>query len=356
MSHERVELLPVVLPADLPVESAIRVVEQPFGAIPERPEPGLGSDPGEGPGKDLLRASGIVVQQGLGPALDVRLRLRLESSQPDVRRDLRRDREARREDEEHRRAGHQLRMPADPPARPQRDGLAIGGHRQVVEPPRHVGPQRPRRGVPILEPQRHRLLADGLQRFGNGRVDRPRRRDLAALHATEDLPQIGRLHRRPPGQEGMQRRAQPVDIAGRPQQVEPAGDLLGLYHMRSGLETFPRSPGSCVTLWEKRGGFHRDVTPRGTLWPVSRSSPRNNSGSSTRNGPPLSRLAGPGRKHVGPLLLHCGTTRQKAAEIVGVGRATVHRYVVAFREGGPRRLAAVQPPSPGAARWLLITR
>jgi transposase len=33
-------------------------------------------------------------------------------------------------------------------------------------------------------------------------------------------------------------------------------------------------------------------------------------------------------------LLHCGTTMQKAAEIVGVGRATVHRYLVAFREGG----------------------
>jgi transposase len=33
-------------------------------------------------------------------------------------------------------------------------------------------------------------------------------------------------------------------------------------------------------------------------------------------------------------LLPCGTTRQKAAEIIGRGRATVHRYVVAFREGG----------------------
>ena len=33
-------------------------------------------------------------------------------------------------------------------------------------------------------------------------------------------------------------------------------------------------------------------------------------------------------------LLHHGLTRQKAAEIVGIGRATVHRYVVAFREGG----------------------
>ena len=33
-------------------------------------------------------------------------------------------------------------------------------------------------------------------------------------------------------------------------------------------------------------------------------------------------------------LLHCGLTRQKAAEVVGVGRATVHRYLVAFRDGG----------------------
>ena len=33
-------------------------------------------------------------------------------------------------------------------------------------------------------------------------------------------------------------------------------------------------------------------------------------------------------------LLHCGATREKAAEIVGIGRATVQRYVAAFRAGG----------------------
>jgi transposase len=33
-------------------------------------------------------------------------------------------------------------------------------------------------------------------------------------------------------------------------------------------------------------------------------------------------------------LLHWGITRQKAAEISGVGRATVQRYVAAFRDGG----------------------
>lgn len=33
-------------------------------------------------------------------------------------------------------------------------------------------------------------------------------------------------------------------------------------------------------------------------------------------------------------LLHCGTTREKAAKIVGVARSTVERYVAEFREGG----------------------
>lgn len=33
-------------------------------------------------------------------------------------------------------------------------------------------------------------------------------------------------------------------------------------------------------------------------------------------------------------LLHCGVTREKAAEIVGVARSTVQRYVEAFRTGG----------------------
>jgi transposase len=33
-------------------------------------------------------------------------------------------------------------------------------------------------------------------------------------------------------------------------------------------------------------------------------------------------------------LLHCRVTRGKAAEIAGLGRATVQRYVAAYREGG----------------------
>jgi transposase len=33
-------------------------------------------------------------------------------------------------------------------------------------------------------------------------------------------------------------------------------------------------------------------------------------------------------------LLHCGVTRAKAATIAGLGRATVQRYVAAYRDGG----------------------
>ena len=33
-------------------------------------------------------------------------------------------------------------------------------------------------------------------------------------------------------------------------------------------------------------------------------------------------------------LLHCGLTRQKAALVAGLGRATVQRYVAAYRDGG----------------------
>ena len=47
-------------------------------------------------------------------------------------------------------------------------------------------------------------------------------------------------------------------------------------------------------------------------------------------------------------LLHNGVTRWKAAEIVGVGRATVQRYVATFREGsldGLRRRNQNRPKS-----------
>jgi transposase len=45
-------------------------------------------------------------------------------------------------------------------------------------------------------------------------------------------------------------------------------------------------------------------------------------------------------------LLHKGDTRQRAAEIVGVGRATVQRYVAAFRDGGLDGLRRWDPNRP----------
>jgi transposase len=56
-------------------------------------------------------------------------------------------------------------------------------------------------------------------------------------------------------------------------------------------------------------------------------------------------------------LLHNGATRQYAAKIVGVSRATVQRYVAAFREGGLDRLRqwnANRPQSEMAADRELI--
>jgi transposase len=56
-------------------------------------------------------------------------------------------------------------------------------------------------------------------------------------------------------------------------------------------------------------------------------------------------------------LLHNGATRQYAAQIVGVSRATVQRYVAAFREGGLdglRRWMPNRPESEMAAYRALI--
>lgn len=51
-------------------------------------------------------------------------------------------------------------------------------------------------------------------------------------------------------------------------------------------------------------------------------------------------------------LLHCGVTRAKAGEVAGLGRATVQRYVAAYRDGGLdglRRWGVVGPVSDLAA-------
>ncbi len=45
-------------------------------------------------------------------------------------------------------------------------------------------------------------------------------------------------------------------------------------------------------------------------------------------------------------LLHNGATRENAAKIVGVSRATVQRYVAAFREGGLEGLRQWNPNRP----------
>ena len=56
-------------------------------------------------------------------------------------------------------------------------------------------------------------------------------------------------------------------------------------------------------------------------------------------------------------LLHCGLSREKAAEVASLGRATVQRYVAAFRDGGLeglRQWGIIGPVSDLAAHRDLI--
>src|ERR1700676_2199125 len=56
-------------------------------------------------------------------------------------------------------------------------------------------------------------------------------------------------------------------------------------------------------------------------------------------------------------LLHCGLNRAKAAEVAGLGRATVQRYVAAFRGGGLeglRQWGVIGPVSDLSAHQYLI--
>lgn len=56
--------------------------------------------------------------------------------------------------------------------------------------------------------------------------------------------------------------------------------------------------------------------------------------------------------------LHCGLTRQEAAEIAGVGRATVQRYLAALRDGGSDGLRQwdVKGPVSGLAAYRDLIR
>lgn len=56
--------------------------------------------------------------------------------------------------------------------------------------------------------------------------------------------------------------------------------------------------------------------------------------------------------------LHCGVTREKAAQITGIARSTVQRYVEAFRQGGldGLRLWDVQKPVSELAAYRELIR
>jgi transposase len=57
-------------------------------------------------------------------------------------------------------------------------------------------------------------------------------------------------------------------------------------------------------------------------------------------------------------LLHCGLKRQQAANVAAMGRATVERYVAAYRDGGLEGLRrwGVQGPVSDLAAWRDVIR
>ena len=57
------------------------------------------------------------------------------------------------------------------------------------------------------------------------------------------------------------------------------------------------------------------------------------------------------RKMLVMWLLHCGLTRKKAAEVAGVSRSTVQRYVAADRDGGLDGLRRGASAAQSATSW-----
>src|SRR5208337_217501 len=76
---------------------------------------------------------------------------------------------------------------------------------------------------------------DRVQRRGDAAVDRPRWWEVTPLDLLQGGEHVRAFERRPAGQQVIEGRAQAVDVAGRPVEVEPAGRLLRA-HVRGRAE------------------------------------------------------------------------------------------------------------------------
>ncbi len=154
--------------------------------------------------------------------------------------------------------GHERAMPARPAAGAVGPWLAIGGYRLVGEPVLDVLGQRARTCITIRWIERHRFEADRIERFGNARIDGARRSKLATLDSGQDLGGIVAGKRGFSRHERVERRAQAVDVAARPEQVESPFGLLGAH---VGRRAQGRS-GECVARPAGRSGPQRRLGAR----------------------------------------------------------------------------------------------
>ncbi len=86
--------------------------------------------------------------------------------------------------------------------------------------------------MPVRGVERHRLEAGHFER----RVDRSkqptRRREDPAEHPLQHVHDVAGVERAVPGQQAIERRAQAINVAGRPDPIELAGGLLGAHVLR----------------------------------------------------------------------------------------------------------------------------
>ena len=117
-----------------------------------------------------------------------------------------------------------------PAAGPAGEGLGVGGDRLVGEPAVEVVGQGSGRGVAVLGLQGHRLEADRFQgRVEPGGEGSRGRGNSPAWTLRRSSPRVLAGERGAAGQEVVEGGAQAVDVAGRAEQVEPAGGLLGAH-------------------------------------------------------------------------------------------------------------------------------
>ena len=161
-----------------------------------------------------------------------------------------------RGNDQDRQRGHCRLMVPGPADHADRRWLAIGEDRLIGQPSLDFPGKFPGRVVPVSRVERHGLQDNGLQGRRHAGLDLPRRWKVAPLDPPENDDDLGIVEGRPAGQEAVERGAEAVDVAERPDRLQAA---LGLFRAHIG-----RSPDDRTRLGlAAAGGARRPERPLG---------------------------------------------------------------------------------------------